>query len=177
MVTSKFHPPSKPQPYNRVSSTRVTMPCTRSSDLIHPIADRLYPFTNIPPLLPSYSPWQPLSSCFCESDFFFDATDKWLPSTFCSWLVNTLRIWASVSLWIICQRQFKKKNKKSLFFPDSNLLPISDQFPVMLCLFKKIIFQILSFLFISTAAFTSLRHTEPLTAIHPVDENLSKVQL
>ena len=116
MVTSKFHPPSKPQPYNRVSSTRVTMPCTRSSDLIHPIADRLYPFTNIPPLLPSYSPWQPLSSCFCESDFFFDATDKWLPSTFCSWLVNTLRIWASVSLWIICQRQFKKKKKIS-FFP------------------------------------------------------------
>lgn len=82
MVTSKFHPPSKPQPYNTVSSTRVTMPCTRSSDLIHPIADRLYPFTNIPPLLPSYSPWQPLSSCFCESDFFFDATSKWLPSTF-----------------------------------------------------------------------------------------------
>ena len=67
--------------------------------------------------------------------------------------------------------------KKSLSFPDSYLLPVSDQFPVMLCLFKKIIFQILSFLFISTAAFTSLRHTEPLTAIHPVDENLSEVQL
>ena len=91
MVTCKFHPPSKPQPYNTVSLARVTMPCTGSSDLIHPIADRLYPFINISPLLPSHIAWQPLSSCFWESDFFFDATNKWLPSNFCPWLVKHIQ--------------------------------------------------------------------------------------
>ena len=108
MVTSKFYPPSKPQPYNTVPSARVTMPCTRSSDLIHPVADRLYyalhqilrpysscswqvvPFYQHPPTSPIPHPhhFPPVS---VSLTFFFDATNKWLPSNFCPWLVKHIQ--------------------------------------------------------------------------------------
>ena len=186
MVTSKFYPPSKPQPYNTVPSARVTMPCTRSSDLIHPVADRLYyalhqilrpysscswqvvPFYQHPPTSPIPHPhhFPPVS---VSLTFFFDATNKWLPSNFCPWLVKHIQ---NLSFGFTMNNLSETVFFfffKSLSFPDSHLLPISDQFPVMLCLFKKIIFQILSLLFISTAFVTSLHHTGPLAAIHPVD--------
>ena len=52
----KFYSISKFQKYNMVLSTIVTMLYFRSSDLIHLIADSLYPFNNLslfpPPLAP-----------------------------------------------------------------------------------------------------------------------------
>ena len=74
--TLKFYSVSKFHLYNTVLSTIVTVLFFRSLDLIHCIAENLYPFTNLslspaPPNL-----WQLLQTCVCLSNkgfsnFFF----------------------------------------------------------------------------------------------------------
>ena len=58
---------SKFQLYNTVFSTIVTMFCIRSLDLIHIIAESLYPLTNLSLFFPSLATTFP----FYEFDFFF----------------------------------------------------------------------------------------------------------